>query len=135
MFSLFFRVFPFRDGLSKNFILGGDLREFLEVVGSIEEEEAVLWFAEMIMAVHTLHNLGYIHRRATLQFGLYIYIHFIGGGWRNAIRSCYFGVPPLSELFSISSAYLLLQRSEARQLPDQRARPSRARRLRPFQGQ
>jgi len=41
---------------------GGDLREFLEVVGSIEEEEAVLWFAEMIMAVHTLHSLGYIHR-------------------------------------------------------------------------
>lgn len=45
--------------------VGGDLREFLEVVGSIEEEEAILWFAEMIMAVHTLHNLGYIHRLAS----------------------------------------------------------------------
>lgn len=51
------------NGISSNlFLLGGDLREFLEVLGSIEEDEARLWFAEMIMAVHTLHTLGYIHR-------------------------------------------------------------------------
>lgn len=41
---------------------GGDLRNFLEVVGSLEEEESALYFAEMIMAVHDLHELGYLHR-------------------------------------------------------------------------
>lgn len=41
---------------------GGDLREFLSQIGTLEEEEAQLYFAEMIMAVHTLHKMGYIHR-------------------------------------------------------------------------
>lgn len=42
--------------------LGGDLREFLTLIGTLEEEEAQLYFGEMIMAVHTLHKMGYIHR-------------------------------------------------------------------------
>jgi citron Rho-interacting kinase len=43
-------------------LLGGDLREFLSAIGTLEEDEAQLYFAEMIMAVHTLHSMGYIHR-------------------------------------------------------------------------
>lgn len=43
-------------------MVGGDLRNFLEVVGSLEEEESALYFAEMITAVHDLHELGYLHR-------------------------------------------------------------------------
>jgi serine/threonine protein kinase len=42
--------------------LGGDLRHFLDAVGSLEEEECALFFAEMIMAVHDLHKMGYLHR-------------------------------------------------------------------------
>jgi len=41
---------------------GGDLREFLEVVHCFEEKDVVLYFAEMIMGVHDLHKMGYIHR-------------------------------------------------------------------------
>jgi len=41
---------------------GGDLREFLSQIGTLEEEEALIYIAEMIMAVHTLHKMGYIHR-------------------------------------------------------------------------
>lgn len=41
---------------------GGDLREFLAQIGTLEEEEGLLYIAEMIMAVHTLHKMGYIHR-------------------------------------------------------------------------
>uniref|UniRef100_A0A6B2L876 non-specific serine/threonine protein kinase n=1 Tax=Arcella intermedia TaxID=1963864 RepID=A0A6B2L876_9EUKA len=48
--------------LAMEYCPGGDLREFLEAIGSLEEEEAKLWFAEMIIAVHSLHKLGYIHR-------------------------------------------------------------------------
>lgn len=48
--------------LAMEYCQGGDLGEFMEVIGSIEEEEAQLYFAEMIMAVHVLHKMGYIHR-------------------------------------------------------------------------
>eukprot|EP01125_Pyxidicula_operculata_P003243 TRINITY_DN1374_c0_g1_i1.p1 TRINITY_DN1374_c0_g1~~TRINITY_DN1374_c0_g1_i1.p1 ORF type:complete len:439 (+),score=99.47 TRINITY_DN1374_c0_g1_i1:75-1391(+) len=41
---------------------GGDLREFLKALEALDEEEAKLYFAEMIMAVHTLHQMGFIHR-------------------------------------------------------------------------
>lgn len=34
----------------------------MQMIGSLEEEEAQLYFAEMIMAVHVLHKMGYIHR-------------------------------------------------------------------------
>eukprot|EP01127_Copromyxa_protea_P005059 TRINITY_DN14891_c0_g1_i1.p1 TRINITY_DN14891_c0_g1~~TRINITY_DN14891_c0_g1_i1.p1 ORF type:complete len:450 (+),score=72.22 TRINITY_DN14891_c0_g1_i1:42-1391(+) len=48
--------------LGMEYCPGGDLRNFLEVVGSLEEEESALYFAEMIMAVHDLHEFGYLHR-------------------------------------------------------------------------
>jgi len=41
---------------------GGDLRDFLAVISCFEEHEAVLYFAEMIMGVHDLHTMGYLHR-------------------------------------------------------------------------
>lgn len=41
---------------------GGDLRDFLSVINCFEEQEAVLYFAEMIMGVHDLHTMGYLHR-------------------------------------------------------------------------
>jgi len=42
---------------------GGDLRHFLDDhVGSLEEEDSALYFAEMITAVHHLHRMGYLHR-------------------------------------------------------------------------
>jgi len=41
---------------------GGDFREFLSALGALEEQEAALYFAEMIMGVSVLHKLGYIHR-------------------------------------------------------------------------
>ncbi len=38
------------------------MRAFLSAHGDLEEEDARLYFAEMILAVHTLHQMGYIHR-------------------------------------------------------------------------
>jgi len=34
----------------------------VEKLGRLEEDEATLYIAEMIVAIHSLHNLGYIHR-------------------------------------------------------------------------
>jgi len=48
--------------LALEYCPGGDLREFLEVINCFEEQEATLYFAEMIMGVHDLHKMGYIHR-------------------------------------------------------------------------
>jgi len=48
--------------LALEYCPGGDLREFLEVINCFEEQEAVLYFSEMIMGVHDLHKMGYIHR-------------------------------------------------------------------------
>lgn len=48
--------------LTMEYCSGGDLRHFLDAVGSLEEEECALFFAEMIMAVHDLHKMGYLHR-------------------------------------------------------------------------
>lgn len=61
--------------LAMEYCPGGDLREFLEAIGSIEEEESVLWFSEMIMAVHTLHTLGYIHRDLKPDVLVYFSVH------------------------------------------------------------
>lgn len=41
---------------------GGDLRHFLDDIGSLEEEEVAVYFAEMITSVHHLHKMGYLHR-------------------------------------------------------------------------
>jgi len=48
--------------LAMEYCPGGDLREFLEAIGALEEQEVKLWFAEMIIAVNALHEMGYIHR-------------------------------------------------------------------------
>eukprot|EP01130_Rhizamoeba_saxonica_P012501 TRINITY_DN5270_c0_g2_i1.p1 TRINITY_DN5270_c0_g2~~TRINITY_DN5270_c0_g2_i1.p1 ORF type:complete len:390 (+),score=85.54 TRINITY_DN5270_c0_g2_i1:59-1228(+) len=48
--------------LAMEYCSGGDLREFLSIIGALEEDEARLYFAEMIMGVNALHRLGYIHR-------------------------------------------------------------------------
>jgi len=48
--------------LGMEYCPGGDLREFLNAIGTLEEPEAVLYFAEMIMAVHHLHSMNFIHR-------------------------------------------------------------------------
>jgi len=48
--------------LAMEYCQGGDLGVFMKMIGSLEEEEAQLYFAEMIMAVHVLHIMGYIHR-------------------------------------------------------------------------
>jgi serine/threonine protein kinase len=48
--------------LAMDFCPGGDLGELLEVIAVLDENEAKCWFAEMICAVHYLHQLNCIHR-------------------------------------------------------------------------
>jgi serine/threonine protein kinase len=48
--------------LAMEYCPGGDLRHLLFNLGYLEEDEARLYMAEMILAVHALHQLGYIHR-------------------------------------------------------------------------
>jgi len=49
--------------LTMDYCPGGDLGELLEVIYALDENEARLWFAEMILAVHALHHkLNCIHR-------------------------------------------------------------------------
>jgi serine/threonine protein kinase len=48
--------------LAMDYCPGGDLGELLEVIYALDENEARLWFAEMILAVHSLHQLNCIHR-------------------------------------------------------------------------
>jgi serine/threonine protein kinase len=48
--------------LAMEYCPGGDLRHLLSALGYLEEQEARLYMAEMILAVFSLHSLGYIHR-------------------------------------------------------------------------
>jgi serine/threonine protein kinase len=48
--------------LAMEYCSGGDLKVFLGYIGVLEDSEARIYFAEMIMGVYTLHQLGYIHR-------------------------------------------------------------------------
>jgi len=48
--------------LAMDYHPGGDFRSLLNNLGSITEEYARFYFAEMVSAVNALHNLGYIHR-------------------------------------------------------------------------
>lgn len=41
---------------------GGDLKNLLDHVGCFAEENSLFYFAEMLLAVDALHELGYIHR-------------------------------------------------------------------------
>merc|ERR1711871_1358501 len=44
------------------FAPGGDMRALLEHIGSMGEEHAQFYVAEMCAAVNILHELGFIHR-------------------------------------------------------------------------
>ncbi len=41
---------------------GGDLRRLLDDLQTLTEDEARVYLADMIVAVDSLHQLGYIHR-------------------------------------------------------------------------
>jgi len=48
--------------LAMEYVPGGDMWALLSKVGSLKEEYARFYAAEMINAVASLHKLGYIHR-------------------------------------------------------------------------
>uniref|UniRef100_A0A6B2LPF6 non-specific serine/threonine protein kinase n=1 Tax=Arcella intermedia TaxID=1963864 RepID=A0A6B2LPF6_9EUKA len=48
--------------LAMEYCPGGDLLKLIENIGYFSENQAKLYFAEMIMAVHSLHSLGFLHR-------------------------------------------------------------------------
>jgi len=48
--------------LGMEYCPGGDLREFLSAIHALEETEAALYLAEMVMAVSHLHQMNFIHR-------------------------------------------------------------------------
>ncbi|KAF9575472.1 hypothetical protein EC968_003077 [Mortierella alpina] len=48
--------------LAMEFVPGGDVRTMLTARGVLQERDAALYFAEMVMAIDALHQQGYIHR-------------------------------------------------------------------------
>ncbi|KAJ3445445.1 cell cycle protein kinase dbf2-related [Anaeramoeba flamelloides] len=56
----------FQDDEYLNFVMdyhpGGDLKSLLSEIGSVNEETAKFYLAEMICALEDLHSLGFIHR-------------------------------------------------------------------------
>jgi len=48
--------------LAMEYCPGGNLREFMDAIGVLDENEAKQWFAQMIVAVNALHDMGFIHR-------------------------------------------------------------------------
>ncbi|CAO3574298.1 unnamed protein product [Mortierella alpina] len=48
--------------LAMEFVPGGDVRTMLTARGVLQEKDATLYFAEMVMAIDALHQQGYIHR-------------------------------------------------------------------------
>uniref|UniRef100_A0A6B2L5B2 non-specific serine/threonine protein kinase n=1 Tax=Arcella intermedia TaxID=1963864 RepID=A0A6B2L5B2_9EUKA len=48
--------------LALEYCPGGDIKQYLRLAGCFEEPDAVLYFAEMILSVHDLHEMGYLHR-------------------------------------------------------------------------
>ena len=44
------------------YMLGGDFGSILEKVGCLDEQVAKFYFAELVLAVESLHNLGIVHR-------------------------------------------------------------------------
>eukprot|EP00127_Corallochytrium_limacisporum_P006812 Clim_evm27s236 gene=Clim_evmTU27s236 len=48
--------------LVMEYVPGGDMRSLLTKSGILHEPNARFYFVEMLLSVHTLHNLGYIHR-------------------------------------------------------------------------
>lgn len=56
--------FQTRDNLlmCMEYVPGGDLKHLLDNLGCLSEKDAKFYFAEMLLSVHALHELGYIHR-------------------------------------------------------------------------
>jgi serine/threonine protein kinase len=54
--------------LAMEYVPGGDLRTLLNNSGILREDDAKFYIAEMFMAVHALHNLGFIHRQVLLVY-------------------------------------------------------------------
>lgn len=48
--------------MAMEYIPGGDLKNLLDQLGSLPEDNARFFFAEMLLAVDDLHKMGYIHR-------------------------------------------------------------------------
>uniref|UniRef100_A0A6B2L3F5 non-specific serine/threonine protein kinase n=1 Tax=Arcella intermedia TaxID=1963864 RepID=A0A6B2L3F5_9EUKA len=48
--------------LAMEYCPGGDMYHLVENLNALEENDARLYIAEMIAAIHSLHGLGYIHR-------------------------------------------------------------------------
>ena len=48
--------------LAMEFVPGGDFGCLLRNIGTLEENVAVFYLAQMVCAVHSLHRLGFIHR-------------------------------------------------------------------------
>ncbi|KAG0230396.1 hypothetical protein BGX31_005855 [Mortierella sp. GBA43] len=48
--------------LAMEFVQGGDMRTMLTARGVLREQEAKVYFAEMVLAIDALHQQGYIHR-------------------------------------------------------------------------
>jgi serine/threonine protein kinase len=48
--------------LFQEYCPGGDLRRLLDDLQTLTESEAKVYLADMIVAVDSLHQLGYIHR-------------------------------------------------------------------------
>jgi len=46
----------------QEYIIGGDLQHLLEQMGCFEESVAKFYFAELLLAVESLHELGIVHR-------------------------------------------------------------------------
>jgi len=67
-------LYSFQDNdylyLAMEYVPGGDLRSLLTDFGVLSEDHASFYMAEMIVAVSTLHSIGYYHRygrRSTIQ--------------------------------------------------------------------
>ena len=48
--------------LVMEYMIGGDLKSLLSVYGYLEEEHAVFYFAECVLALKYLHSRGIVHR-------------------------------------------------------------------------
>ena len=44
------------------YMIGGDFATFLDNMGRIDEDQARFYFAELVLAIESLHSLGIIHR-------------------------------------------------------------------------
>mmetsp|Transcript_37924 Transcript_37924/g.33947 ORF Transcript_37924/g.33947 Transcript_37924/m.33947 type:complete len:172 (-) Transcript_37924:1143-1658(-) len=57
-------AFPYQNFICfvMEYMVGGDFSSLLEKIGYLDEEMARFYFAELVLAVETLHNLDIVHR-------------------------------------------------------------------------